>query len=203
MNFIESAQDLFPLFGLGPQVDQMILVLEEQELYAQAKTSKESDLKYNSNKNGPMKERINVFKESLTNSFLGSFNNSLVKQLGSLKDDNSQNGTIRIPDELLRQEDQHSFRETSSFNSEPKRENSRNGTRENSGKDVLNGSDKNRIRLVKASFNFKKEKAKDLALKKGDVVEVLHMTQDGWWVGKNLSSGEQGFFPLNFVEMID
>jgi len=56
---------------------------------------------------------------------------------------------------------------------------------------------------VEATQDVKSDDADDLALKKGDQLLVLDMSDtDGWWEGRKLSNNTTGFFPSNFVKII-
>jgi len=57
-----------------------------------------------------------------------------------------------------------------------------------------------RIFYVTAIFDFNGESEKDLSFNVGDRIKVTDNTNpSGWWKGE-LSNGQSGFFPCNFVE---
>lgn len=62
---------------------------------------------------------------------------------------------------------------------------------------------KDKFSIVRVKFNFTPEKEKDLAIKKGEFIEVLSMNPEGWWYGRNLKNDCKGYFPSNFVEMAE
>nr|XP_033811774.1 SH3 domain-containing protein 21 isoform X2 [Geotrypetes seraphini] len=57
---------------------------------------------------------------------------------------------------------------------------------------------KKQQRWCKAKFSYSPEKPDELELIAGDIVEVLHEIEDGWWLGKK--GVYVGAFPSNFVE---
>lgn len=59
-------------------------------------------------------------------------------------------------------------------------------------------SDKSFARVI---YNFYGESENELSLKKGDIVTILEKHEDGWWGGE--CNGIQGYFPCNFIEIID
>eukprot|EP01128_Nolandella_sp_AFSM9_P000042 TRINITY_DN1006_c0_g2_i1.p1 TRINITY_DN1006_c0_g2~~TRINITY_DN1006_c0_g2_i1.p1 ORF type:complete len:188 (-),score=35.95 TRINITY_DN1006_c0_g2_i1:35-598(-) len=56
------------------------------------------------------------------------------------------------------------------------------------------------VHQARALFDFPPENARELALKKGDVVEILKVDAE-WWFGV-LPDGSEGYFPGNYVEKI-
>jgi len=54
---------------------------------------------------------------------------------------------------------------------------------------------------VKALYEFNPNGENQLALKAGDVVEVVDSSNKDWWFGK--ASGNQGYFPANFVQKLN
>ena len=54
---------------------------------------------------------------------------------------------------------------------------------------------------MKAIYNFNGENDDELSIKKGDVIEVVEIIDDGWWIG-NLK-GKIGMFPANYVESMN
>lgn len=51
-----------------------------------------------------------------------------------------------------------------------------------------------------AAYNYQARETDEVALSKGDFVYVLEMGSDGWFVGQNLTTGQVGTFPGNFVK---
>lgn len=57
--------------------------------------------------------------------------------------------------------------------------------------------------FAKAIFDHNVQEEGDLAIKKGDILIVLDMSEtEGWWEGKKISDNSIGFFPHNYVEII-
>ncbi|KAF2730235.1 hypothetical protein EJ04DRAFT_567896 [Polyplosphaeria fusca] len=57
---------------------------------------------------------------------------------------------------------------------------------------------------VKAIHAFETEVSTELALKPGDIIEVMDIGDESGWIwGKNILTGELGWFPLTFTEDID
>lgn len=50
-----------------------------------------------------------------------------------------------------------------------------------------------------AGFSYAARETDELALSKGDLLHVTEQGADGWFIGVNLTSGESGTFPGNFV----
>lgn len=208
LEFMTESETYLVQFSLEDKLGDIFTIIEEQEKIKESQVVKNSDSRFGSSKglgSQLVKDRLNVFKESLTHNLSGSWNNSLVKQMNSGKMEETSGSVIQVINELAKHEPPAEFQETSSFNSEPKRLEIKPEVHNPKPEISTSGQeiDKRTISYVKVKFTFKKEKAKDLALKKGDIVEVVKMSQNGWWLGKNLSTGEQGYFPLNFVEVIE
>ncbi|XP_074640564.1 jouberin-like isoform X2 [Tubulanus polymorphus] len=51
---------------------------------------------------------------------------------------------------------------------------------------------------VVALYDYQAARSDELTLMRGDVINVLYKDSDNWWMGE-LSSGQQGFFPSNYV----
>uniref|UniRef100_A0A182K1M5 SH3 domain-containing protein n=1 Tax=Anopheles christyi TaxID=43041 RepID=A0A182K1M5_9DIPT len=76
---------------------------------------------------------------------------------------------------------------------------------------VLESQDKNHVvlrdksatqnRRCKVIYSYQENKADELTLAVGDVVEFFEEVEEGWWRGK--LNGRVGVFPSNFVEMIE
>uniref|UniRef100_A0AAG5CR36 SH3 domain-containing protein n=1 Tax=Anopheles atroparvus TaxID=41427 RepID=A0AAG5CR36_ANOAO len=56
-------------------------------------------------------------------------------------------------------------------------------------------------RRCKVIYSYQENKADELTLAVGDVVEFFEEVEEGWWRGK--LNGRVGVFPSNFVEMIE
>ena len=50
-----------------------------------------------------------------------------------------------------------------------------------------------------ANHDYKASRDDELSLRKGQIVDVLEKSADGWWMGR--SEGKDGWFPSNFVEV--
>ena len=70
------------------------------------------------------------------------------------------------------------------FNNKPKESKSDSGSQE---------------RRVVAKYNYEKQRDDELELTKGNRVVVLEESEDKWWRGRNLETGEDGWFPSNYV----
>lgn len=55
--------------------------------------------------------------------------------------------------------------------------------------------------LVRAMYDFDSEDATNLTFKKDDVIQVLAQLESGWWAGH--CQGRQGWFPSNYVELLN
>lgn len=76
---------------------------------------------------------------------------------------------------------------------------------------VLEPDDKNPVvlrdktaaqnRRCKVIYSYRENKADELTLAVGDVVEIFEEVEEGWWRGK--LNGKVGVFPSNFVELIE
>lgn len=51
---------------------------------------------------------------------------------------------------------------------------------------------------VIAIYDYRAQRSDELTLYKGDVITVLYKDNESWWMGE-LSDGQQGFFPSNYV----
>ncbi|XP_053867805.1 SH3 domain-containing protein 21 isoform X2 [Malaclemys terrapin pileata] len=56
-------------------------------------------------------------------------------------------------------------------------------------------------RWCKVNFSYTAEKADELQLKAGELVQILQEIEDGWWLGRK--NGQVGAFPSNFVQELD
>ena len=52
-----------------------------------------------------------------------------------------------------------------------------------------------------AKFDFLPKRKNELQFKKGDMIEISIMSEDGWWQG--ILNGKRGLFPFNYVEKIE
>lgn len=57
------------------------------------------------------------------------------------------------------------------------------------------------LMIVKANYNFVAETENELSIKKGDIIQVIKMIDEGWWVG--VSHDKKGMFPSNYVTIIE
>jgi hypothetical protein len=55
--------------------------------------------------------------------------------------------------------------------------------------------------LVRAMYDFQSEDPTNLTFQRDDVIQVLAQLDSGWWAG--LIDGRQGWFPSNYVELLD
>lgn len=55
----------------------------------------------------------------------------------------------------------------------------------------------------KVLHDYEKEQGDELALVKGQIVKIVKEEDEGWWEGSIHPTGEQGWFPSNFVEKCD
>lgn len=51
----------------------------------------------------------------------------------------------------------------------------------------------------KAGFDYEAKQFDEVQLRRGDLLFVTEMGPDGWYIGQNLSTGDFGTFPGNFV----
>ncbi|XP_040263984.1 GRB2-related adapter protein 2 isoform X1 [Bufo bufo] len=58
-----------------------------------------------------------------------------------------------------------------------------------------------RIRLVKALYDFKALEPDELSFQANDIIEVMEVSNDSWWLGK--LGHKTGLFPSNYVANID
>ena len=56
--------------------------------------------------------------------------------------------------------------------------------------------------IVVAKFNYEPSRDDELELFKGQQVLVLEQSEDAWWRGRNEESGQDGWFPSNYVEPV-
>jgi hypothetical protein len=54
---------------------------------------------------------------------------------------------------------------------------------------------------VRALYPFQSTDQSSLCFRKGDIIEVLSQLESGWWDG--WSNGQRGWFPSNYVEIIE
>ncbi|ELT92642.1 hypothetical protein CAPTEDRAFT_228034 [Capitella teleta] len=55
-----------------------------------------------------------------------------------------------------------------------------------------------RMQEVVALYDYQAQRSDEISLVRGDVITVLFKDNDNWWMGE-LPSGNQGFFPANYV----
>ena len=56
---------------------------------------------------------------------------------------------------------------------------------------------------VIAKFNFNPTRDDELEVFKGQKIIVLEQSEDDWWRGRNDESGAEGWFPSNYVDMVN
>ncbi|KAK7112432.1 growth factor receptor-bound protein 2-like [Littorina saxatilis] len=54
--------------------------------------------------------------------------------------------------------------------------------------------------LYKALYAFTAESPAEVAFHKGDKIQLIEKTEESWWTGKNMRTGQEGLFPVNYVE---
>lgn len=42
----------------------------------------------------------------------------------------------------------------------------------------------------------------ELGLKEGDIVEILRVGGNGWWFGRHLTTGDEGWVPSTYLEIV-
>ena len=53
---------------------------------------------------------------------------------------------------------------------------------------------------VIAKYNYEAQQSDELVLVKGDKINVVERSTDGWWKGRSTSSNQIGWFPSNYVQ---
>ena len=53
------------------------------------------------------------------------------------------------------------------------------------------------IKIVRAKHNFDAEAPNELSIQKGDLINVIKMIDEGWWIGE--CNGRTGMFPANYT----
>ena len=53
---------------------------------------------------------------------------------------------------------------------------------------------------VRALYDYEPQGPEELALREGDIVEVVSNAEDPWWEGR--LKNKSGMFPSNFVERV-
>jgi hypothetical protein len=56
-------------------------------------------------------------------------------------------------------------------------------------------------KYVRALFSYEAAADIELDLKEGDVIKVLKEDESGWWQGE--VDGRVGWFPFNYIEVVD
>lgn len=54
---------------------------------------------------------------------------------------------------------------------------------------------------VKALYNYTAARSDELSFSPGESIRILYKDSDSWWMGEKESTGEQGFFPVNYIRM--
>ena len=57
--------------------------------------------------------------------------------------------------------------------------------------------------LVRCFTSYEGAEASELCMQEGDILEVLLQEPSGWWQGRLVSTGEEGWFPSTFVHWCD
>ncbi|XP_053327704.1 GRB2-related adapter protein [Spea bombifrons] len=65
---------------------------------------------------------------------------------------------------------------------------------------LRDNEEKKKKQFVQAQFDFIPEKAAELSIRRGDIIEVLDSSDPNWWKGR--ISGRVGLFPSNYVNKI-
>lgn len=55
--------------------------------------------------------------------------------------------------------------------------------------------------ICEALYNYDKTRDDELQIYKGQKILILEESEDDWWRGRNLESGQDGWFPSNYVEL--
>jgi len=63
-----------------------------------------------------------------------------------------------------------------------------------------NNSGQGTLEQCVAEHDFTANRQDELSFKKGQIIDVLEKSGDGWWMGK--SEGRDGWFPANFVKVM-
>lgn len=66
----------------------------------------------------------------------------------------------------------------------------------------LRRKDSDKEKHCLALYNYDKKRDDELQLYKGQRIMILEESEDDWWRGRNMESGQDGWFPSNYVEMI-
>ncbi|KAJ1974759.1 hypothetical protein H4R35_003458 [Dimargaris xerosporica] len=56
--------------------------------------------------------------------------------------------------------------------------------------------------IVRCRHKYERQRQDELNLRAGDIVQVLTKDFDTWWVGRNLMTGDKGWFPSDFVKTV-
>lgn len=57
--------------------------------------------------------------------------------------------------------------------------------------------------IARANYDYKPEATDELALNRGDEIEVQERDESGWWFGTNKTTKQSGLFPSNYVNYVD
>lgn len=206
LEFLGSIQELILANNVEEKLMDVINIIEEQAAAKEQLSSRGGEVRYGSGNGGmnpAVRDRINVFKESMNNSLSGSWHSSLTKQMNSGRMEESNASVANVIRELERPKRSPSFGDTPRFTSEPQKLDV--GPEPQAARPTMDrpGLEVKQIQFVRARHNFTKQKASDLSLKKGELIEVLQKSPTGWWTGKSLETGAIGNFPLNLVEILE
>jgi len=53
------------------------------------------------------------------------------------------------------------------------------------------------LKQVTSNYDYEPQNSEELKLAQGQLIDVLRITEDGWWIGS--VNGKRGYFPSNFV----
>jgi hypothetical protein len=206
LEFLGSIQDLILANNAEDKLMDVINIIEEQAALREQQSTKGGEGRYGSASGGmnlAVRDRINVFKESMSNSLSGSWHSSLARQMNSGRMDESNGSVVNVIRELERQKRPSNFADTPRFVSEPQKLDVEPEPHAPRPLADIKPHEPKTIQFVKAIHFFDRQKPSDLALKKGELIEVLRKAPTGWWTGKSMETGEVGNFPLNLVQILD
>jgi hypothetical protein len=55
---------------------------------------------------------------------------------------------------------------------------------------------------VRALYSYKAAEQDEISFNEGDTLVECEQIDDGWMLGRNLKTGEQGLLPSNYVEIL-
>lgn len=54
----------------------------------------------------------------------------------------------------------------------------------------------------RALHDYEKQNPDELSFAQDDIITIVNDKNEGWWIGR-LPSGDEGWFPVNFTEIVD